>query len=152
MAEKVVFTIFGDPVPFARAGSAGKRRFTPTKQRDYMLLARSLARQAMQSRGIPIFDGVLIGEFEAIYEYPKSWSAKKRAALYWKESRPDSDNLAKAIMDSVGDNDSLASYDKAPGPVIYGDDAQIAWLVTKKHYGPQAMVRVTIERLSHDRR
>ena len=44
----VQFVIPGAPVPFARAGSFGTRRFTPTKQRDYMLQVRAMAFEAMR--------------------------------------------------------------------------------------------------------
>ena len=147
MTEAVSFVIPGDPVPFARAGSFGKRRFTPPKQRDYMLEARRIAHEAM--RGAAPFAGPVGVEIEALYELPASWSKKKRAAAVespWKPSRPDCDNLAKAIMDAVGDNPSLDQTDKL-GAIVFGDDAAVCRLLVEKRFGSSSFVRVTVSRI-----
>ncbi len=141
----LIFTIPGAPVPFARAGSFGTRRFTPTKQRDYMLQVRAMAFEAM--RGAPLLEGPLTMDVRAVYPIPETWSKKRKAAAYWKDSRPDADNIAKAIMDCIGQNESLAGYDKLPAALVFGDDAQVAHLNVVKIYGPVAFVRVSVEAL-----
>ena len=131
-------------MPFARAGSFGKRRFTPPKQRDYVLEARRIANEAMAGRR-PL-TGPLKLEVEAWYEIPKSWSRKKREEAFWKESRPDADNLAKAVMDAIGGNESLSATDKL-GAIVFGDDASVCVLGVEKRYGSRAFVRVSIRNL-----
>ena len=74
----LIFTIPGAPVPFARAGSFGTRRFTPTKQRDYMLQVRAMAFEAM--RGAPLLEGPLTMDVRAVYQVPETWSKKRKAA------------------------------------------------------------------------
>jgi Holliday junction resolvase RusA-like endonuclease len=141
--QAVSFIVYGDPVPFARAGSFGKRRFTPAKQRDYMLHVRSVAWQAMKKA--PPMTGPLSMSVIAVYETPASWSKKKAIASLWKESRPDVDNLAKAVMDCIGTNESLAATDKLPAALVYGDDAQVVKLYVEKHYGARAYISVQVE-------
>jgi Holliday junction resolvase RusA-like endonuclease len=47
---------------------------------------------------------------------------KSRKVDYWHTSRPDVDNLAKAVLDALGDAG------------IWGDDAQVARMVVQKIY------------------
>lgn len=131
-------------MPFARAGSFGKRRFTPPKQRDYMLEVRRIAHEAMAGRRA--LTGPLRFEIDAYYEIPKSWSRKKREKAFWKDSRPDADNLAKACMDAIGGNPSLSATDGL-GEIVFGDDASVCVLVVEKRYGSRAFVRVTVANL-----
>jgi Holliday junction resolvase RusA-like endonuclease len=60
---------------------------------------------------------------------------KSRKVGYWHTSRPDADNLAKAVLDALGD------------AVIWCDDSQVAWLVVKKLYAAAPGCAVIIERL-----
>ncbi len=63
---------------------------------------------------------------------------KSRKVDYWHTSRPDADNLAKAVLDALTDAG------------IWGDDRQVAWLQAKKIYvqGTEAPgCAVVIERL-----
>jgi hypothetical protein len=78
----IAFTVPGEPVPFARAGAHGKRRFTPRKQSDAMGAVRMFAERA-------------------VYLVPESWSKKRRATALWKSSKPDADNIAKLIKDAL---------------------------------------------------
>lgn len=147
MTERVQFIIPGNPVPFARAGSFGTRRFTPPKQRDYMLEVRRIAHDAMA--GAAPFAGPVSVHVDAYYELPASWSKKKRAAALespWKPSRPDCDNLAKAIMDAIGGNPSLDQTDGL-GAIVFGDDAAVCRLIVEKRFGLFSSVRVTVARL-----
>lgn len=129
----ISFTIPGDPVPFARAGAQGKRRFTPRKQADYMAAVKLFASQAMAGRN-PI-GGPVRMEVVAMYVAPSSWSEKKRAAAKWRTARPDVDNLAKLAGDSING-------------IVFVDDAQVVSLEVMKCYGPRSEVRVTIEELA----
>ena len=126
----VIIRVPIEPVPFARAGANGKRRFTPTKQAAFMGQFRLFAQAAMAGRAP--FDGPLQMNARFIYVHPASWSAKKRAATAWKSSKPDADNLAKIVKDSIGG-------------CVYVDDAQIASLTVQKKYGPRAEIIVTVQ-------
>ena len=140
----VRFTIFGEPVPFTRAGAFGKRRFTPPKQRDYMLEVRRVAHEAMA--GAAPFEGPLSVEVIAIYGIPATWSKKRRAETRWRTSRPDVDNIAKLIADAIGDNPSLSQTDKL-GAIVFRDDASVCRLLVEKRYGSQSYVCVTVSKL-----
>jgi Holliday junction resolvase RusA-like endonuclease len=129
----VAFTIPAPAVPFARAGSNGKRRFTPKKQADFMATVRLFGHRAM--RGRALMEGPLHMTVETYYTVPASWSKAKREGAYWKDSKPDADNLYKVIGDSLN-------------AVCYHDDAQIAELTVRKVYGPSACVRVTVANLA----
>lgn len=127
----VVFSVPGEPVPFARAGANGKRRFTPKKQSDFMGTVQMYASQAM--RGLALLDGPLSLTIEASYVVPASWSKKKRAAAVWKASKPDADNISKLVKDALNN-------------VVWIDDAQVACLHVEKRYGerPGMVVRVEV--------
>lgn len=63
---------------------------------------------------------------------------KSRKGDVWHTTKPDADNLAKAVLDALGDAG------------IWGDDAQVAWLSAKKLYAwatNDAGCAVIIERL-----
>ena len=127
--KSVTFTIPADPVPFARAGSFGKRRFTPAKQTNFMNKVQIIADQAMSDHSL--FIGPVRMEVEARYMVPASWSQKKRDTAKWKTSRPDLDNLTKLCADAING-------------VVFVDDAQIVELVARKVYGDKPETQVTI--------
>lgn len=129
----ITFTVPGDPVPFARAGAHGKRRFTPKKQSDFMGAVRMYAAQAMQGRA-PL-SGPICLEVRASYLIPASWSKKQRAAAVWKSSKPDADNIVKIVKDALN-------------TVAFVDDAQVAVLRVEKVYGDVAGLNVTIRELA----
>lgn len=130
----IAFTIPGEPVAFARAGALGKRRFTPKKQANFMAIARSAAADAMEAARLTPMDGPLRVIVRAEYLLPASWSKKKQAAARWKASKPDADNIAKILKDSMN-------------KIVYRDDAQIAELIVQKIYGINSRVTVTVEML-----
>ena len=128
----VCITIPGEPVSFARAGSNGKRRFTPKKQADYMTAARHFAARAMEGRA-PI-EGPVEMEVEAVFLVPDSWSKTKRAAAVWKASKPDASNLVKIVEDAFNG-------------IVYRDDAQIARSLVVKRYGVAASINLIVRPL-----
>lgn len=125
----ISFTVPIEPVPFARAGSHGKRRFTPTKQANHMAVIRQYADAAMSGR--PPMEGPLRMTVACQYARPASWSKKKQAATVWKTSTPDVDNLAKIVADSLNG-------------CVWIDDAQVAELTVQKFYGDRALLHVTV--------
>jgi len=132
-AGMISFVVPGDAVPFARAGSRGKMRFTPPKQRSYEGAIKTFASAAMG--GEPPMKGPIQLMIRAEYLVPKSWSAKKQAAAEWKLGRPDADNVSKILMDSMNG-------------IVFEDDAQVAHLVVQKKYGIFARVTVSVMELS----
>ena len=64
---------------------------------------------AMKAQGMNLSDfNPEVVSWEAYIEMPDSWSKKKRAAMIGKYHRvkPDRDNIDKAILDSLFDNDA----------------------------------------------
>lgn len=128
--DVVIIRYPAEPVPFSRAGSHGKRRFTPTKQASFMGQVRLFAQYAMKGRA-PLEGPVeMLAQF--IYVVPASWSAKKRSDTIWKSSKPDADNLVKIVKDAIDG-------------VVYLDDSQVASLTVQKKYGPSPLVVVTVK-------
>jgi Holliday junction resolvase RusA-like endonuclease len=129
----VSFTVPGEPVPFARAGAQGKRRFTPKKQADFMTAVRTIAAAAM--KGAPPLEGPVSMRVHAAYLVPESWSKKRKASAYWKSSKPDADNVAKIVKDAIS-------------TIVFVDDAQVAHLNVVKKYDVTSFVSVTVEKLA----
>jgi len=136
MNNAVFIQIPGEPVPFARAGALGKRRFTPKKQSDFMGVIKLYAQRAM--KGDPPFEGPLRIVMRATYLVPQSWSEKKKANSYWKQTKPDADNLYKLFAD-------------AAEKICFLNDSQISEVIIQKVYGPIAHLTVEISELSDDR-
>lgn len=120
----------GEPVSWARAGSNGGRRFTPSKQKNYMVAVGMIARRAM--RGMKPFDGPVELIVVAVFEWPKSWSTKQRmTAGAWKASKPDADNIGKLISDSLN-------------CIAWTDDARVARMEVQKIYSDKPEARVSL--------
>jgi Holliday junction resolvase RusA-like endonuclease len=130
--EIVSFHVPSEPVPFARAGANGKRRFTPSKQAHAMDAIRLHAQRAMA--GQQPFEGPVELSVRATYIVPASWSKKRRDAAVWKASKPDADNLGKIVADSLNS-------------IAYHDDAQITSMTVQKVYGLKAGLTVSISQL-----
>lgn len=72
----------------------------------------------------------------AVFKPPKSISKKKREELLYEEytKKPDSDNVAKAILDSLNG-------------LVYKDDNQVSELLVLKRYGDENKILVELEEL-----
>ncbi len=130
------FFVPGDVVPWARAGG-GKSvvRFTPAKQRNYAATLKAICFDAMNG-GKPL-EGPISLRLVAVYPWPKSMSAKKRAqpGAQWRTSKPDVDNCMKIVGDALN-------------KVAWLDDAQIAAASLRKMYGDQPGLQVIVEVLA----
>jgi Holliday junction resolvase RusA-like endonuclease len=131
----IAFLIPGEPVAFARSGGHGSVRFTPKRQRDFMTLVKFAAHTAMN--GEPPLDGPIELQIRATYRIPTSWSKKRAATAHWRTARPDVDNLAKLVADSINE-------------IVFGDDAQVSSMTIQKVYGPIAGITVTAMRLQSE--
>ena len=121
--KKIKLVIPMPPVSKARPRFANGHAYTPAKTRRYEEAVRNIARMAINS--------ALTGAIRLyIYFYmpiPKSWSKTKKSLAINGElrptSRPDIDNLAKTILDSLN------------GGIGYNDDSQIVELHVEQWYG-----------------
>ena len=139
MSRKIEFFVPGAPVgkgrPRAARRGAGVVMFTPEKTAGYEALVAAAASNAMRAEAGPLFTGPLEAVLEMRIPIPASWSkAHKAAALAGTElptSKPDIDNVAKAILDACNG-------------VVFRDDAQVVMLVATKAFSDEPGVRVVI--------
>ncbi len=125
----IQFTAYGIPVPMARARvfmdkKTGKvRAANPRRCSDWK---QSIAMQALEHRPSTLMDGPIRIEATFYLLKPKSKRAKYPA------TKPDWDNLAKALTDSLEG-------------LIYTNDSRIVEAHIRKEYGdpPRVEIRVT---------
>ena len=65
------------------------------------------------------------------FEKPKSWSQIKKSNANYHTSKPDTDNLVKAVKDSLSG-------------IIYKDDSQVSYLDAHKLYGEKNNIFVEV--------
>ena len=129
----ITFSVPGNPVPQPRARVSTRggfaRAYVPSKHpvHDYRTQLAVAARLAgLTPTGKPL--SVVI---DAVFERPKSHmnkaSVKATAPVL---PRPDVDNVAKAVLDSLQD--------------VMGDDTMVARLVVEKSYGEEARTTVRV--------
>lgn len=137
----ISFTIEGDPVAkgrprFTRTGHT----FTPVKTRQYEALVTARAREAMAGKRKIEKPKAVRVDILAIFPVPASWSKKRRlAALHGVDHhivRPDVDNAAKSILDSING-------------IVFEDDSQVIELRARKTYGLEPGVKVFIDEVKH---
>ena len=128
----ISFAIPGSPVPFARAGSNGKRRYTPSRQSNYMAEIAILASQAMGAD--QPFEGAVRLQVRVESIHPIKWSKAKKATTKWRVSTPDFDNILKILGDAMQG-------------VVYLNDAQIADAEIQKIYSSKNCVSVFVMEL-----
>lgn len=132
----ISFTIPGAPVP------QGRPRVTSTghayydkKTKEYRERVRQCA--IVAQNGAEPLTGALVMFVDCVLPIPQSWPKhRQQAAIHgmWHTTRPDADNLCKAVADSCNG-------------IIYDDDSQIAVLIGTKSYGAEPQAKVTIFRL-----
>ena len=141
--RKIEFFVPGAPVgkgrPRAARRGTGVVMFTPEKTAGYEALVAAAASNAMRAEAGPLFTGPLEAVLEMRIPIPASWSkAHKAAALAGAElptSKPDIDNVSKAILDACNG-------------VVFRDDAQVVMLVATKAFSDEPGVRVVIRECS----
>lgn len=133
------FVVEGKPQGKARARTFWNSRMgkmqsiTPEQTRSY----EDLIRWSYKAAGGTYYDKTPLNVVvRAIYDIPVSFSkAMRKSATEGKIKpcrKPDSDNIAKAILDALNG-------------VAYYDDSQVVGLTVKKEYGAVARVEVEIE-------
>lgn len=131
---KISFEIPGKP------GSKGRPRlgkygtYTPEKTKSYETLVKYIF--INEFKGFKPFTGYIEANITAIFEIPKSYSKKKTKELLEGHNnydhKPDTDNIAKIILDSLNG-------------LAYKDDSQVTILHVNKEYGEQAKVIVELK-------
>lgn len=135
------FVVPGAPVPKARARVVRRKNgtigsYTPEDTLRFEKLVETTARLAR----VPILDGPVGLDVIARWPYPVSWSKRALAEalerealglLTLKATKPDVDNVAKAVADALN-------------LVAYRDDGQVAQLRAAKCWGPVAETRVRL--------
>ena len=131
------FEILGQPIAkqrprVTRSGIA----YTPSKTVNYEAVVR-LTYQSLYPQQKPIL-GLIEANITAVFPVPKSYSKKKTEELLRGhnnyDKKPDCDNLAKIILDSLNG-------------IAYKDDSQVTALHIYKEYGTQPKVIVELKEL-----
>lgn len=155
MKHSLIFIIPGKPESKGRPRFTRKngyvRTYTPDKTHDYESLVRYYALKARQDSQItePIAENMAIS-IKAYFGVPKSFSKKRRELCIKGEERPakkpDSDNIAKIILDGLNPKMKL---NKALHKSIcvqeglYCDDKQVVSLKVEKWYAKEPRVEIT---------
>jgi Holliday junction resolvase RusA-like endonuclease len=113
-----------------RGGHA--RAYTPAKTVAYEGLVALAGSDAMAGSA-PYGQAVAV-EAVAVFAIPPSWSKKKQRAAYWHTSKPDADNIAKALGDGLNG-------------VCWADDSQVASIRVLKVYGATPGLHITVTAL-----
>lgn len=138
---RIDFVIFGKPRGKARPRVTKGNVYTPKVTKDYEQLVKTAFLQAINENGmhnqLPLAgtDGCVVVDIIACFEIPKSWSKKKReeakSGNISPTVKPDVDNIAKIILDSLNG-------------LAYHDDKQVTSCSVFKHYADEPMVIVMV--------
>lgn len=131
------FEIAGDPQGKGRPRFSTRggfvKTYTPEKTASYENFVKVCYLNKYKGQKL---DGEIIAEIIAYFPIPKSFSKKKRSeALEGKikpTKKPDTDNIAKTILDSLNG-------------IAFEDDKQVVALLVKKLYGEEAKVVVELK-------
>lgn len=117
---------------FAKRG-AFMRAYTPEKTVAYEGLIALAGEKVMDGRDC--LSGPLDLKIAAVFQIPKSWSQRRRAAALlspdWHTGKPDGDNVLKAVGDGLNG-------------IVWRDDSQIARCSISKAYGEKPGLTVTV--------
>jgi len=132
----VTFIVEGEPQGKGRHRTTKKGiTYTP----DKTVLYENWVKVCYQSRTInKTLEGPLAMYIDAYYTIPKSKSKKikeqMRKGILRPQKKPDSDNIAKAILDSLNG-------------IAYKDDAYVVDLTVRKYWADEGFVKVRLEEL-----
>ncbi len=107
--------------------------YSPKQTIEYENKVKKLAIEQCKDKLNKEYTGIVKVSIKAYFKPNKSVSKKQYNLLIGTEhlKKPDSDNIAKIICDSLNG-------------VAYKDDSQVAYLEVKKEYSKEEMVEVTI--------
>lgn len=137
---KIGFNVAGKVQAKQRPRFNGKFAYTPKETIAYENWVRTCFLD--KYRGMKPLEKPLKVKIIAYYEIPKSVSKKKRQQMLDMEIfptvKPDTDNIAKGILDSLN-------------KIAYLDDKQVVKLEVEKYYSTIACVAVMIEELEENK-
>lgn len=133
---KIGFNVAGKVQAKQRPRFNGKFAYTPKETIAYENWVRTCFLD--KYRGMKPLEKPLKVKIIAYYEIPKSASKKKKQQMLDNAIlpmvKPDTDNIAKSILDSLNG-------------IAYKDDKQVAELIVYKFYNDTPYVNVTIEEI-----
>lgn len=134
---------FLDFTVYAKAVGKGRPRlttrfghphaYTPAKTKAFETVIKWAAKRAMCQRP-PVASGrAVFVQITVSLVPPLSWSKKRRSEAFgaFCSKKPDTDNVAKAILDAMNG-------------IVYEDDAQVAGLVVQKFYAEKDEINIKI--------
>ncbi len=132
----VTFLVEGEPQGKGRHRTT-KTGHTYTPQKT--VLYENWIKTCYLSRvGEKVLQGPLKATIEAYYTIPKSKSKnikeQMRKNIIRPQKKPDSDNVAKAVLDSLNG-------------IAYKDDAQVVDLFVHKYYADSGFIKVILEEI-----
>lgn len=140
--ELRAFTVPGEPVPKARprVSKKTKRAYTPKKTVAYEARVQESYYNAHPTAQ-PFPTGTMVAAYiTAYWPIPKSATKKQREDMIegrmLKTTRPDGDNIEKAIFDALNG-------------MAYEDDSQICYSVVSKRYSINPRAEVKLYRVAH---
>lgn len=112
--------------------------YTPKETVQYENLVKICYGEAAASNSIDLFEQPVRAQMEVYYEIPKSTSKSKHGAMLldklYPTKKPDADNVAKIVLDSLNG-------------IAYKDDSQVVELTVNKFYSkrgqPYVFVRLS---------
>lgn len=133
---KINFVIPGKVQAKQRPRFNGKFAYTPKQTVEYENWIKTCFLDKYKE--MQPFDKPLKAKIIAYYEIPKSTSKKKKQEMLNSEIfptvKPDADNIAKSILDSLNG-------------IVYLDDKQIVKLEVEKYYSQAPSTTVMIEEI-----
>lgn len=133
---EIKLTIPGDVIPQARPRFSMRGNYPVAydteKCKDYKAYIKLIA---AQNKPAELLDGALSVEIKVFKAIPNSWSKKKKLSAETNETRPtskpDLDNTAKTVLDSLTG-------------IIWRDDSQVARLLVEKFYSNEPRAEIAI--------
>lgn len=119
MTDAISFFVPGTPQGKGRPRFMAGRVVTPQATRTYEKDIGWYAKRAMV--GARVMSAPVSLTVSATFTHPGSWSAKKKQETHWKTSKPDLDNIVKAVKDALN-------------KIVWIDDSQVVTLTATKHY------------------
>jgi len=103
--------------------------YTPKTTREYEKMVGEIYRATRE----PMCMGNVEMHFVFVRQMPKAWSRKKREEMNGMpcETKPDVDNLVKAVMDGLNG-------------IAYEDDSQVVRITARKEWGEEGHTEVEI--------
>ncbi len=140
----VRFIVPGEPKGKARprvfTNKEGKSQaVTPQNTLSYENLVRWVFTNTMEARKL---QGEIEAKIVAMYPIPKNMTKKNRQLIdegkLHPTKKPDLDNVAKIILDSLN-------------KIAFDDDSQVIRLIVEKHFSDEPRVEVTLRELDEKR-